>query len=260
MANKIFQAKSYFNYWLDAVDEHSLHSPFFFDFYTQVVKAKNGIREAASIETLRQKLLQDQGSIEVVDLGAGGSGTLQKKSIADIAKRTLSRPDFSSLYARMISYFNAKTILELGTAFGINTLYLAHRKDTSVTTFEGSPEIANTARSTFEFAGAKNIDLIVGNLDTTLSSYLQSIRKVDFVFIDANHRFYPTLKYADLIFAKVHSGSVLVIDDIHYSREMALAWEKIRGHKLVYGSADLFRCGIAFFDPSLNKQHVVLQF
>jgi hypothetical protein len=27
---------------------------------------------------------------------------------------------------------------------------------------------------------------------------------------------------------------------------------------LVYGSIDLYRCGILFFDPALNKQHFIL--
>ncbi len=37
------------------------------------------------------------------------------------------------------------------------------------------------------------------------------------------------------------------------------AWKEICKHDLVYTSLDLYRCGILFFDPSLNKQHVVLQ-
>jgi hypothetical protein len=58
---------------------------------------------------------------------------------------------------------------------------------------------------------------------------------------------------------KVHPNSIIIIDDIHYSPEMAAAWKVIKNHRLVYASADLFRCGIVFFDPSLNKQHVILQ-
>ena len=51
--------------------------------------------------------------------------------------------------------------------------------------------------------------------------------------------------------------SVVIIDDIHHSAEMKKAWEEIIKHELVYGSIDLFRCGILFFEPSLGKQHFV---
>jgi predicted O-methyltransferase YrrM len=139
-------------------------------------------------------------------------------------------------------------------------LYLAKNPDVFVTTFEGSRTIAETARITFEFAKAENIKLIEGNIDSTLPDFLQSSGKIDFVFMDANHRYEPTLKYFNLLLHKTHPLSIIVVDDIHYSREMEKAWNYLRHHSLVYGSVDIYRCGLLFLDPSLNKQHVVLQF
>lgn len=158
----------------------------------------------------------------------------------------------------MINHFKAKSIAELGTSFGINTLYLAPPQ-AEVTTFEGSPEIADMAKLTFELAQAKNIRIVEGNIDTTLPAFLQTARKLDFIFMDANHRYAPTMTYFERLLARIHENSIIVLDDIHYSPEMERAWNLIKKHKLVYGSADLYRCGILFFDPSLNKQHVILQ-
>jgi len=153
----------------------------------------------------------------------------------------------------------ATCIVELGTSFGINALYLSEAKGATVTTFEGAPAIADIAALTFEFAGKENIRLTVGNIDQTLPAFLQQVRQVDFVFIDANHMYGPTIRYFEWLLKKIHERSVLVVDDIHCSPGMERAWEEIKGHRLVYGSADLYRCGIVFFDPSLNKQHVILQ-
>jgi predicted O-methyltransferase YrrM len=139
-------------------------------------------------------------------------------------------------------------------------LYLAQKNDARVTTFEGVPEIADIAKLTFEFSEASNIQMIQGNIDSTLPAYLQSIRKVDLIFMDANHRYQPTLNYFERLIPKITETSILIIDDIHYSAGMEKAWEQIKKHKIVYGSADLYRCGILFFDPSLNKQHVILQY
>jgi predicted O-methyltransferase YrrM len=252
-----FQIKSFLNYWLDAVDEHSLHSPFFFDFYTGVVKGTSG--DYAGIESLRRKLLHDNREITVTDLGTKRH-LKGKRTIASIAKTALSEPRLSSVFHRIIQKYDHKAVVELGTSLGINTLYLASKPDTTVVTFEGSPELASIAAITFDFANAANIKLIEGNIDTTLPEHLLKHRRVDFAFIDANHAYEPTVRYFKSLLSKIHDRSVIVIDDIHASAAMEKAWKEIIENDLVYGSADLFRCGILFFDPSLNKQHVILQF
>ncbi|MBX2945015.1 MAG: class I SAM-dependent methyltransferase [Cyclobacteriaceae bacterium] len=254
-----FKIKTFFNYWLDAVDEHSLHSPFLFDFYTKVVKRE--VIAITIIESLRKQLSNDHREIDVEDFGAGSkhiAGT--KRKISDIARLSLSDAKFSTLYNRIAGYCHAKTILELGTSLGINTLYLAARPQSKVYSFEGSATIAEIASISFEFGGARNIELITGNLDNTLYATLSRIPKIDLAFMDANHRYEPTLHYFESILTRTHHKSIIILDDIHDTPEMEKAWNEIKRHPLVYTSADLFRCGIVFLDPSLNKQHVVLQF
>ena len=243
------------------MDEHSLHSPFHFDFYTKVIKSDPATHDHSIIEELRKKLLHDNRIILIEDMG-GGSYYFdnRKRKISDIAQTSLSKQKFSELYAAIVQYLEAKNVVELGTSFGINALYLSQGFGTQVTTFEGSREIIKIANTTFEFAAAKNIKLIEGNINTTLPVFLQSSGKLDLVLIDANHRYEPTRKYFDLFLSKMHYKSMLILDDIHQSMEMEKAWVEIQHHALVYGTIDLYRCGLVFFDPSLNKQHVVLQF
>jgi predicted O-methyltransferase YrrM len=257
----LFQIKSYLTFWLDAVDEHSLHSPFLFDLYTKVIKPASGPAQFEAIEAFREKLLQNRSIITVADPGAGSLALKgAQRRISDIATTSLSPARYSALYARVIRHFACRHLVELGTSLGINTLYLGHAPETTVSTFEGAPEVADLARTTFEFAGATNIKLIEGNIDTSLPSYLLNAPKVDFAFVDAHHRYDPTLKYVQWLIKKVHARSVIILDDIHYSPDMERAWNELKRHELVYASADLYRCGFLFFDPSLNKQHVVLQY
>lgn len=254
-----FQFKTYLNYWLDSVNEHSLHSPFLFDLYTKVIKVES--ENITEIENLRQQLITDQREIQVDDFGKGSKHLSNAtRKISDIAKTSLSDSKFSLLYARLAQYVKAKCIIELGTSFGINTLYLAKKNNAKIFSFEGSAEIAEIAEISFEFGAAKNIELIKGNIDSTLYSNLSRMPKADFVFMDANHRYEPTKKYFDWLLVKIHHNSVLVIDDIHDNPEMEKAWKEIMNHDLVYASIDLYRCGILFFDPSLTKQHAVLKF
>jgi predicted O-methyltransferase YrrM len=258
VVNHLFRIKSFISYWLEAVDEHSLHSPFFFDLYTKYIKPLPSAEQFSHIESLRKKLLNDQREITVRDLGSGANKGSRRR-IASIARTSLSTPQYSAIYSRLVKQCNATCVVELGTSFGINTLYLAEKADATVTTFEGAPAVADIAGLTFEFANKKNIDLIIGNINRTLPVFLHRVRRVDLAFIDANHRYEPTIHYFELLLKKIHERSVLVIDDIHHSPEMERAWKVIRDNRLVYGSTDLFRCGIVFFDPSLNKQHVILQ-
>ncbi|NBW36213.1 MAG: SAM-dependent methyltransferase, partial [Cytophagia bacterium] len=57
-----------------------------------------------------------------------------------------------------------------------------------------------------------------------------------------------------------HDKTIIVFDDIHLNEGMEQAWSEMKEDSLVYGSADLFRCGFIFLDPSLNRNHKVLQF
>lgn len=254
-----FQVKTYLNYWLDSVNEHSLHSPFLYDLYTKVINVEP--ISDLEIEKLRFDLLKTHREINVEDLGAKSKHFSDgKRKISDIAETSLSSIKLSSLYYRLADYAEAKTVVELGTSFGLNTLYLAKKKGVRVYTFEGSESIAEVAEDTFRFSAKKNIELIKGNIDNTLYATLSRIPKIDFAFIDANHQYDATKKYFEELLMKVHHKSIMVIDDIHGNPGIHKAWLEICRHELVHTTLDLYRCGILFFDPSLTKQHVVLQF
>jgi predicted O-methyltransferase YrrM len=253
-----FQVKSYLNHWLTTFDEHSIHSPFFFDFYNKVIKPKDRLAGFEEIEKTRAQLLQNQGEVSISDLGAKSPHfKSSKRTIAQVAATSLSPEKITQLIFRIIVYFDAKQIVELGTSMGVTTLYMAKKENASVHTFEGNPSMVNIALTNFEFFEVKNIRLVEGNLDETLDRFIQTSVKIDFALMDANHRYEPTLNYFHLLTKRMADKGVIVVDDIYHSQEMARAWNKLKNHELVYGSIDLFRCGILFFDPALNKQHYV---
>ncbi len=254
--HSIYHLTAYLSHWLNVVDEHSIHSPFFFDFYNKVVHGKTESSEFEKIEKLRSGLLNNTSAVEVVDLGAGSQALRgDQKTLGDIARISVSPRKLTEFYARLIQYTDARRIVELGSGLGITALYLAQKKDAQVFTFEGSHALANVSLTNFEYFDQTNIQLIEGNIDATLADFLQNPAKINFVLMDANHRYSPTIKYFTLLMRRLDEKSVVVIDDIHWSEEMERAWTELRRHPLVYGSVDLFRCGILFFDPALNRQH-----
>jgi predicted O-methyltransferase YrrM len=252
----LFPIRAYITHWLDAVDDHSIHSPFFFEFFN-VVHDKTPVWGADEIEQVRQKLLNNSFAVEYQELGSGKAIPTGKEKLSTIAQRSLATPNMASLYARIVKYLKAETVIELGTSLGITSLYLALRNEAQVTTLEGNQAVADIAITNFEFFDKKNITVVPGNIDQTLKEALFNMRRFDFALMDANHRYEPTVRYFDIISKRVKEKSIVVIDDIHRSAEMEKAWNEIRKNELVYGSIDLFQCGVLFFEPSLGKQHFV---
>jgi hypothetical protein len=261
LKNKLHQLSSFVSYWLDAIDEHSLHSPFLYNFYSKVLCHPPDQKALTFIEVERAKLLKDDRSVDVDDFGSGASFARGNKRVINrIAKTSLTTRKFSQLYGRIIDYFSCRNILELGTSLGINTLYLASGETTDVVTFEGSSSLADEAQRIFDNVGAKNISIVRGNIDQTLPRHLEHAANVDFVFIDANHKYLPTITYFTQLLGRTHEHSIIVIDDIHYSGEMEMAWREIQIHARVSLTVDLFRCGIVFLNPALRRERVVLSF
>jgi predicted O-methyltransferase YrrM len=254
----LFHVQSYLSHWLNKVDEHSIHSPFFFDFFKNVIKGNATSSSFEAIEATRNKLLVNQTEISVLDLGAPSKHfKTSNRIISEIAATSVNSPDYCRFYFRLVEYLEAKNCVELGTSFGITSLYLSQSKKCNLTTFEGNPTIADMALTNFEHFEAKNIELIVGNIDDTLPVFLQTPQKIDFVLMDANHQYQPTLNYFERLSKRMADKGVIVIDDINHSPQMQKAWRELKSNDLVYGSIDLFRCGILFFDPTLNKQHYI---
>ena len=262
MNNTFFQLKSFFTYFLDNVDDHSLHSPFFFTFYTHILKTHLLSESTTRLESYRKRLVEDDRSLMVEDLGAGSAHfkSNSPRKVSDIARTSLSPRKFCNLYSRIIKEYDYKNVVELGTSLGLNSLYLGLSATTRVRTFEGSESVATIAEELFSLAGSQNIKLVRGNIDLTLPVELGTTDTLDFALIDANHRYAPTLKYFDMLASKVSEKGMVVIDDIHASQQMEKAWKSIQEDVRVHATADLYRCGLVFFDPSLDKQHVVLRF
>ncbi|MBN8703226.1 MAG: class I SAM-dependent methyltransferase, partial [Bacteroidetes bacterium] len=214
------------------------------------------------IETIRRNLKKDTASIEVLDLGAGSINGKKnsRRRIADIAKSALKPSKQSQLLFRIVNYFNPSTILELGTSLGTSTAYLASAAPNSqIISLEGAPEIANIAQKNFNNLNIQNIQISVGDISKTLNPALEKLKKVDFVFFDANHKKKPTIDYFEQCLPFITNNSVFVFDDIHWSAEMEDAWNYIKQHQKTKVTIDLFYLGIVFFKNELQKQNFIIR-
>ena len=258
-------AIKYFNYWITSSNGkgHGMHSPFVFEFITKVLNNKTGYPEYEKGEALRNQLLNDNTVLKVEDFGAGSViDKKSKRSISSIARNAAKPKKFGQLLFRMVKHYQSSTILELGTSLGITTSYLSMaRQETRLITMEGSKEITDIAKRNLKNLEIRNVEIIEGNFDNTLSSVVCRLSTIGFAFIDGNHRKEPTERYFKEILAKTNNNSILVFDDIHWSSEMEAAWETIKKDAAVTCSIDLFFIGIVFFRKEFKeKQDFVIRF
>ncbi len=151
--------------------------------------------------------------------------------------------------------------MELGTALGTTTLYLSSVSSAKqVFTLEGNPDLAQVSQQVFDSWPEKNIMLQRGNIDDTLPNLLSKTGQIDFVYIDANHRYEATLRYFNGLLPYMSENGIMVFDDIYWSAEMRQAWQEIHRNNQVSLSIDLFRAGVIFFHPLRKKQHYFLNY
>ncbi|MCF8465652.1 MAG: class I SAM-dependent methyltransferase [Flavobacteriales bacterium] len=257
----LWRAKQYAKYLSKAKNRHGIHSPFVYKLLDKVIYDKTEFPEYETVTTIRKQLLKRTDSIEITDLGAGSTvNKSNKRKIADIAKNSAKGGKWGELLYRLSKHFQPEIMIELGTSLGIGGLYQSlGNPNGKLTTFEGCPNTAAVAQESFN-KGKVNPAIIEGNFDNTLQAFLDSIEKLDWAFIDGNHQKEPTIRYFEQCLQKCHNDSVLLFDDIYWSKGMAEAWENIKTHERVNVTLDLFQVGIVFLRKEQPKQHFIIRY
>ncbi|MCW3081921.1 class I SAM-dependent methyltransferase [Segetibacter sp.] len=258
-------ATKYLSYYFTASNGkgHGVHSPFVFNFITNVLNDRRTFYAYEELETLRQDLISDNRQLTIEDFGAGSAVTKSnERKVKNIAGSALKHKKYGQLMFRMVDYYKANTIVELGTSLGITTGYLASANlKGQVYTLEGARQVAEVAKQNFKKLSLENIQVVEGSFDDTLQPLLDKINKVDFAFIDGNHRREPTVRYFEQLLSKASENSVFVFDDIHWSEGMEDAWTSIKQHASVTLTIDLFFIGIVFFRKEQKvAQHFSIRF
>jgi predicted O-methyltransferase YrrM len=240
---------------------HGIHSPFVFNLVSKVFRNKTDSDVVCSIEKVRKKLISGHGSLKINDLGSGKEKrTTNIRKVSDIARYSPVPSKYGQLLSNLASEFGKPLIVELGTSFGISTMYLASGSPESVIyTIEGSDEIAEIASRNFSDAGMKNITTLSGSFDEMLPVVFKDGLKPGLVFIDGDHRKKAVLRYFGIIAEVSDNNTVIVIDDIYYSKEMEEAWNEIKTNKKVSVTVDIFRMGIVFFRKGITPKNYIIR-
>lgn len=251
---------SYLKHQWRAQSQSKIRSPFVQTFLKEVLPHQPSAW-GAQVEDLRKVLAADRERILTFeDLGAGadnsGSKTI-RRSVSALAKLSARHRKEGELLYRICQQYQPKRCLEFGTNLGISTLYqLGALPDSQFVSMEGAPPIAAVAQQNFEHLDTKP-ELLVGEFSYLLEERLDlADYRPDYVFIDGNHRYAPTIDYFERLLPQIEEGGIIIFDDINWSAEMQAAWQEIVAHPAVSLSLDLYVLGICFIRRPEAKAHV----
>jgi len=256
---RMYTSLQFVSHFLRSRKWSAFHSPYLFKLFTHCCEDQPGNPSFKEIESKRKALLSSQESILRRDFGAGSvyQPKEEKVPISQIAKSSLSFPFQCRFMSRLASFSNSKLILELGTSLGISTAYYAFgASDALVETVEGDPEVAARATGILESLHLKNVTVHCETFDEFISHYNTSTGKIDLLFLDGDHRMEATLQYYQGLKEYFHAGTIVIVDDIYWSKEMTACWEKLISYPEVTQSVNCFHFGLLFYNQDfLNKEN-----
>lgn len=245
----------YIKYRLNAKYLHGVHSPFVYDFMKNAMGIN--IKEQHQKEILQciSNVNSNKKEIIVQDYGAKSKKLRGKRSVREIFKTSSSYGRNALLLYRISNYFKPKRILELGTSIGIGSLHLhLGYPSAHITSVEGCQETFNLAKQNLE---STNIEL----MNSTFYDYIKSLNEetFDLIFIDGHHDGEALKYYLKLLSDYIHNDTIIVLDDIRWSKSMFNAWNKIKLEKKYHLSMDFFRMGVLMKRPQQEKEHFILK-
>ncbi len=249
----LYTIVSYFKFLRKATNQHGVHSPFVYGLVTKCFYDTKKYPAYTLLGDYRKALLCSKERIDVQDFGAGSRVfTSKARSVKDIAKHAGISLKRQQLLYRLGARFSITSTLELGTSLGLSTIALALQKNNKITTVEGCANTAAVARKQLQDFGLSEVEILVMDFEEALQSLPET--KFDFIYVDGNHNKESTLLYFDRLLKFVHNDTVLLFDDIYWSKGMTEAWKEIISRPEVTVSIDTFYQGMVFFRKEQKKE------
>lgn len=233
-----FVLRNYIRYRLNANDEYSIHSPFMFDLFTKGLQKNLDRSNYEGLDVLVKELAKP---------------CLQKNL------RTYRR--IALFLCRFLDYFKPKTILIAGNEGGVCAAYFAKTlPESRIFNVLYDKEMCRDFETAFVRNGIENIGFVCANSDKGLSNALEEIGQVDFVLLNKDCGSRNLREEMEKIMPFCSEECIMVLNDIHYDRDMNELWKRLNRDERFRVCADFFLCGAAFLTKKpLKKQCYVLK-
>jgi len=252
---------------------HGIHSPYLFEFVNAVIFNGDRVDVPLTILKAHKELRNDTSLIpaaeERIVLGAQSKvDSKEVRSIRSFVRSSSVDQTNAALLFRIANWLKPALVLELGTGLGVSTIYLAsglaevsHQDPDffNVHTIEGDPSRALFSQELFKRLGLNGVKVHQGDVDSRVEELAKRLPGRFLAFVDANHKYEPTLRYLRIIINSSGEDSVIIMDDIYWSKGMYRAWNEVISWPEVRVSLDLFHMGILLLRKDLHKTHLKIK-
>lgn len=204
---------------------HGIHSPFVFNLINKVIEEKTPYHAYDDIQSYLE-------------------------NVADV---DYSQRKYNLLSFRMVNYFEAKRILEIGSGTGINTIYLtAPSCKIECNCVETSEEKGDKAQKIYK-GWERNITLYTKGLPALEE-------KQDCVFIDLSNCKSLDDNLVNYVSNLIHERTFIIVKDIRTNKRHQVLWKSIIDMESRTAVLDLFNLGVVFFDRKLYRWNYQISF
>lgn len=124
-------------------------------------------------------------------------------------------------FVKMVSDLNPKRIMEIGLWKGYGTERIlkaldGNHRDVEYYGFDIVPAALEYSQTVLERMRIKKYHLFLGDTKTTLPGLVDSLPKMDFIYIDGDHDYKTAISDWENSKKLIHDGSVVIFDDAHW--------------------------------------------
>ena len=146
------------------------------------------------------------------------------------------------LYAEIIVKRKPELVVEFGTAFGVSGMYflsgLETNKKGELFTYDPNDVWAGFAKNNLSQI-SNRFKLTIGTFEDNIDAHLNNNKKIDVAFIDAIHTSEFVFSQLEIVIARSSPKAIIILDDINFSEDMKLCWEKVAADPRFSASASL---------------------
>ncbi len=236
-------------------------SPIISEFVQNILHDQTDYADFSKILREKRNMMNATIRLPVGKFGAARTAHVKTLTLHDVIRGSSISEKHGKLLYRMSRYYKPASIIELGTAAGLSTLYLALGNPAAkVVTIEANPILSGVASAVFKRHHLNHIELMNCSFEDALPLLKLDRTSNTMIFIDGNHTYEATRKYFDFFIANTAEPYTLILHDINWSRGMKRIWNEVRSDLKVKTTIDIYYLGIVYNFRHLQKQHIVMRY
>lgn len=252
MGNTFFRFYYSLQYYLTKKNPINLHSPFLYQLYLKTYRMDYRIPQ--QIVSYQNKLSKCTEYIEFQSIGANKK--FIKIRVNKWQKRISTKLQKRRYIIGLAEYFHAKKILELGGGFGKTSAMLSLSLPlTEIYTIEGITVLNNyitNLKNELNLVNLYNFNL---DFNTAIDKFINENKKFELIIVDGSHHYEATINIINQLPAILQEQSIVILDDINYSRSMYRAWKEIiKNNDFFDVKWERNGYGLLIKNPNISKQ------